>query len=244
MSVKLFFLAILPFSILSCSKASYLNNRGVMEAYFEDFKGSKEFFLEALTLEPNYFEARYNLALADMTQEQLAQAYKELDYLEAELLKSENLKPELKAKSLFQIYFAKAFIKGLLGEIPKALDFYQKSLEIAPNSKEVKKNIELLLQGQKGESGQKQGEDESDQSGKEGEEKSDKSKKGDESKDSEGEKESDKDIKGRDDKTLKRKNLSQKEVNQILKEIKKQESEIRSKENTQFKGEGASGKTW
>lgn len=235
---------LLLLSTLSCSKASYLNNRGVLEAYFENSKESKEFFLEALTLEPNYFEARYNLALNDMTEEQLANSYKELEYLEAAIVNSTNLSTDIKSQSLFKVYFAKAFIKGLLGEIPQALELYQNCLDIHPDSKDVKKNIELLLQGQQGEGGDKQSDEESDKSGKDGKNRSDKSKKGDESKDSEGEEMSDKDIKGRDDKSLKRKKLSKKEVNQILKEIKKQESEIRSKENTQFKGEGASGKTW
>ena len=46
----------------------------------------------------------------------------------------------------FMTLFNQAFIKGLLNQKEEALSLYQKSLEIAPESLEVRTNIELLFQ--------------------------------------------------------------------------------------------------
>ncbi len=57
----------------------------------------------------------------------------------------------------FMTLFNKAFLEGLLGQKKKSLELYQKSLEITPESLEVRTNIELLFQQQKNQKGGKEG---------------------------------------------------------------------------------------
>jgi len=211
--------------------------------HFEKYRSSKNAFVESLVLSPESLHTRYNLSLVDLKEERIASADKELDYLLKLLKNSQNF--DKKNEELFKVLFAKAIIQTSLENIPGALKRYQEALELKPDSVSVKTNIELLLKNQSGKSGS-DGE-KSDKKGKKGDSKKDQEQDGGDSKDKkgEGEKPSDETPKGRDDSTLKRKNLSEKEKDQILKEIKSQESKIRSKENSnKKKGEGVSGKAW
>ena len=233
--------------LASCSKPSLLNNEGVLDMYFEKYRSSKDAFVESLVLSPESLHTRYNLSLVDLKEERIASADKELDHLLKLLRNSQSF--DKKNEELFKVLFAKAIIQTSLENIPGALTRYQEALGLKPDSISVKNNIELLLKNQNGKSGS-DGE-KSDKKGKKGDSKKEKEKDkdqdGGDSKDKKGEGDnpSDETPKGRDDSTLKRKNLSEKEKDQILKEIKSQESKIRSKENSnKKKGEGVSGKAW
>ncbi len=231
--------------LASCSKPSLLNNEGVLDMYFEKYRSSKDAFVESLVLSPESLHTRYNLSLVDLKEERIASADKELDHLLKLLRNSQSF--DKKNEELFKVLFAKAIIQTSLENIPGALTRYQEALGLKPDSISVKNNIELLLKNQSGKSGS-DGE-KSDKKGKKGDSKKEKDKDqdGGDSKDKKGEGDnpSDETPKGRDDSTLKRKNLSEKEKDQILKEIKSQESKIRSKENSnKKKGEGVSGKAW
>ena len=225
-----------------CSKALILNNKGVLDFYFEDHELAKSSFLKSLVLNPESSLVRYNMSLVDISEERLALASKELSFLEEKTLNSKDYRG--KPQDLFKVLFAQAFIKGLLKNVPEALEKYQDCLEVKPNSREVKKNIELLLSAQSGDSGPQGQEQKSDKESKKGNEESEAKNQGDKQDESDGKDKSDSPIKGRDDSTLKRKKLSENEIEQILNEIKNQESKIRSQENTKYKGEGANGKTW
>ena len=52
---------------------------------------------------------------------------------------------EEKIKSLFLTYFNQGVSSGAQKKIDEALDYYQKALDLNPNSQETKKNIELLI---------------------------------------------------------------------------------------------------
>ena len=237
--LKILFLSL---ALVSCSKTSVLNNKGVLDLYFENYEEAKNSFLKALVLEPESALVRYNMSLVDISEERLALADKELSYLEKRVWASKDYKN--KPQDLFKILFAQAFLKTMLKDIPGALKKYQDCLELNPKSKEVKKNIELLLSGQSGQSGPQGQKDESKKESKEGDKESQAKNEGDKKDDSDGKEKAQKDPKGRDDSTLKRKNLSEKEIDQILKEIKNQESKIRAKENNKYEGKRTNGKTW
>ena len=194
------------------------------------------------------------MSLVDISEERLATANKELAYLEKKIWSSKDY--EQKPQDLFKVLFAQAFIKALLKDVPGALKKYQECLELNPNSRDVKKNIELLLSGQSGKSdSQNNKKQKSDRESKDGDKNAKNKNQGDKENNTEGKDKSNQEItnqeitneeiKGRDDSTLKRKNLNEKEIEQILKEIKNQESRIRSQENTkQHKRKRANGKTW
>ena len=231
--------------VCGCSRSSILNNEGVLYYYFEDTDSAKESFLKSLVLDPESTYVRYNLSLVDISEERIAAAEKELAYLEKKIWAKPNYNK--KGQELFKVMFARAFLKGAIKDIPGALKKYQEALELNPDSKAVKKNIELLLSGQSSESGSPGDKGKSEKKSDKGDKNKEQKKDGDsqdKDKDGQDETDEDKEVKGQDDETLKRKNLSPKEVEQILKEIKSQESRIRSQENSNYKGEGANGKTW
>lgn len=210
-----------------------------MESYLEQEEKGEKSFTEALLKDPHFEPARYNLAMSHLNQEQIHQAQKELDYIELS-------KNKLGKDSLYRLYFAKAYVHSLIKNTDAALENYQKALGFKPDSTEIKKNIEILTlqaqqQPQSGKGDKKQKDQASSDQG-EGEpqdkgEKDSKNKSGKEKADQQ-------EITGQDDKSLEKKKLSKRDVEQILKEIKKQESRVRSKENSKFKGQGVDGKNW
>ncbi len=210
----------------------------------ENPRAAKKEFLKALLENPGDDIARYNLAISNLASEQVKDALKEVEALEKAYEADSRFEM---SDRLFNVYFAKAFILGFIQDVPGALGAYQKALRIKPASLKVKNNIEVLTAQSSG--GKGGGESDPDKKGKkskgEGDEESSDGDQKDKSKGSnEGDKE---DIKGQDDESLKKKNLSKEELEQILKEIKDQESKVRSKENkknTDKKGGPGSEKTW
>lgn len=224
-----------------CSKSAYHTNVGYWKMYTKDIFGAEKNLVEALLENPGNLFARYNLAVNDISTEQLKNALTELDALEEIYERSESKKF---SKELFEVYFAKGFVRGMVQDVDGALESYQKALSIDPKSKDVKRNIELLTTHQT-KDGKGKGRPQNNK-GKKGEgEEGEKGQKSDK-KEGEDENPQDQDIQGQDQESLKRKNLSKEEIEQILKEIKQQESKVRAKESRKNgdSGKGDDDKSW
>jgi Ca-activated chloride channel homolog len=139
----------------------------------------------------------------------------------------------------FQALFNAARVKGEQKKVDEALDLYQQALELDPESKEVKTNIEILLAtgggGGKGDQDQDEKEKKGDQDGKEGKD----------NKDGQDQK---KPNKGQGPKPTPRpfnsEELSKQDVKNILDELKRQESQIRAKEYEKKSKETTRAKDW
>jgi len=229
--------------LTSCGPGVLQNNKGTKAFSGEDYLSAREHYIGALLENPDSNYYRYNLAISNTAGERLSDALKELEVIESSYKGRKIEDSEL--ADVFKLYFAKAFLHSLTQNVDEALEYYQKALFINPDSIDVKKNIELLIQQKKSQQSKdgKPSKDKKD-GGKKGEKSDDKG----DNKDSKGNDKDKKDLKGQDDETLKKKNLTKEEIEQILKEIKDQESEVRAKESQKNKGEkrgkGANGKTW
>jgi len=178
-------------------------------------------------------EVRLNLAYAFETNEEFDKAIKE--YLSVASGTAD-------AKLKFEAYFNAARLFGEKKQIPEALENYQKALDIDPTSIEVKTNIELLFSKQSGGGGDgddKQ-KDKSDQ-GK-GEEKE---KPGDqEKKDQEQPQPNQQNKQKRAPQPFKSQELSERDMKNILEELKRQEEKNRAKMMDQAPKENSSGPDW
>ncbi len=225
------------FTLTSCSKAAFEHNKGAVYLRLKDIDAAKNSFSRALINEPRLGVSRYSLAFSLLSAEQHKEAIQELDALITE---------QTSQKNLFKVYFAKAVVYSLIGELEKALDFYQKCLYIQSDSVEVKTNIELLFGGGDGE-----GEGKSNRSKlSKKKDKESKAGEGDKEKKEQDEKSKDATEKEKKD-SEKKKNLSPQDIERILKELKQQEKKIRSQsyqqntkgdEDKKSKKEG--GKPW
>ncbi len=233
-----YFLLGLFFVVTGCDKASVYNNSGVFQKYLGNSTQAEKDFKTALLENPYHYVARYNLSMTDLELEKLKDALTEIEEVEKIHLSDEHLS---RSKEMFKVYFAKAFLLGLIEDIPGALESYQKALSVVPDSLEVKNNIEILTKSGSGKG--KKGKSKGKKKGGKG----DGGESGDQKDKSKGQGEGDEknDPKGRDDSSLKKKNLSKEEIEQILKEIKNQESRVRAKA-TKKKGKsgGQNEKSW
>ncbi len=178
--------------------------------------------LEATIKNNNLSEVRMNLGLAFEMSGDLEKAEKA--YNMADKFSGEDKKLSFIAK------YNVARVLGMQQKIPEALAKYQQALEIVPESKEVKVNIELLLRQQQG-GGGGGGDDQQD-------------------KDGEGEGESDQPPPDAPPKEnpknneYKPQNLSKDDVKKILEELKNQEQNIREKEYKKGEKEQPKDKDW
>lgn len=135
-----------------------------------------------------------------------------------------------------EILFASKFNLGVLfsskKEIDKALEYYQKALEHNPTSKEIKTNIELLIQQQGGK-------------GKGDGENKDKNKDENQDENSEdGEQPKEPQKFQNQPKQFNSQEMSKSDVNKILEELKKQEQQIRAKHERKGDKEADNAKNW
>ena len=183
-------------------------------------------FAQSLGDLPFQSEVHYNLGRTYFENKEYEKALKE-GVAAARLADG---RPEQRFKALFLA----AAAAGAMKKIDEALSLYQSALELAPTSKEVKTNIELLLATGGGNGkGDSQGNDEGEP--KEGGSP-------DKPKDGEGEQNDQKqgqpkriDNKSRTPRPFQSEQLSNKDVENILDEINEQEERIRAK----FQREGA-----
>ncbi len=195
------------------------NNQGVGRFKAEKYHEAYDQFVQGLGELPFQAEPHYNLGRV---------YYENKDYEKAlkESLTAERLAhtPEMKFLSLFQAGAAAASMK----KVDKALELYQAALELAPESKETKTNIELLLAGGQGGGGEDQ---QQDQNGDPKDQKKD----GQGEKDQEKKQDQPRQNPKQQPKQFKSEQLSKKDVENILDELKQQEEQIRAK----FQREGA-----
>jgi len=240
---------ILSFAILIFSTSGfardvglvYRNNQGVKQFKKEKQMEAYEEFL-SLTAEAPYDSLlQFNIgsSLTSLGEEEKAEPlYKQLLKAIDERLKV--TKDADEQKELLKVRFAVIYNLGVhyqsIKEIDKALMYYQGGLEMMPDSKEIKTNIEMMFQ-----QGQGQG-----QGG-------DKSEKGDQQQDKgEGQQEQQQDSgadRQQNDKNQKKEfdqnQMSMEDLKRIMEELKQQEQNIRAKVQ-QKKGDknDKGGKEW
>ena len=181
----------------------------------QDAQSAYQHLLEAM--EKKSFDPRLylNLGLAFELNGEWDQAF--LSYEKAKKYSGDD--PRIDFLSLYN----GARVRGLQQKIPEALSLYQGALEIIPDSKEVKTNIELLMrlhqQQQKQQAKNNQGDSDKDKS------------------DSQGDQENkDGPIQNRKDQPrIFKSELSEDDIRNILDEIQTQEQKIRAKEHKQSK---------
>ncbi len=154
----------------------------------------------------------------------------------------ERYKEQLYPGDIFQIYYNLGLRYHHAKETEKALEFYQKALDVNPASLETKHNIELLIQQQQGGGGDGKS-DKKDQDGK-GENKDpndgeDKEK----NKDKEQEKDRQQTSKYKP-RPFKGEQLSEADVKKILGELSQQDKKIRANYNKKDRKEDKNAKDW
>lgn len=198
-----------------------------------------QYELKILENEPNSVQTHSNLGIVfDYLQkkDESGQSFDNaLDLLE-------RYKEQLTPSDIFQIYYNLGLRFHNAKDTEKALEFYQKALEINPASVETKHNIELLIQQQQSGGGGGQGKDKNqDEQGKQNQD----PKEGD-----------DKDKKDKDQnqdrqQTSKYKprpyqgdKLSEADVKKILGELSQQDKKIRANYNKKDRKEDKNAKDW
>jgi Ca-activated chloride channel family protein len=184
--------------------------------------------IQALSLDPLNPKLRQNLGLVYLVNRDEGKALAEFK-LAAQL---SNQNPQLKFESLFNA----AVVSGAMSDIDGALAFYQAALELNPESLEVKKNIELLLNNQ----GQGKGKDQQEQAGDQGEQQQDQS----QNQDNKGEGGQGEKQEQKGPKPFESKELTKEDVRRILEELKNQEQKIRAELLSKGAKEKPNGKDW
>lgn len=218
--------------------SSYHLNEEALENFKEKAYGqSLQNLIQALESEPMNPKIHLNLGMTLLAMEEPERAAKA--FSSAASLTSN-------PKERFIALFNEAYSYGESKRIDKALETYQKALEIDPDSIEVKTNIELLLSGQQNNQGQ--GEGKNDPNNKEGQSQGDSS-------EGEGDQEKKENNQGQGQqqqqqpqaqkpREFKSKELTASDVKKILEELKSQEQGIRAKEYEKGPKERPSGKDW
>lgn len=230
MSLRLLYL----FAFLFCFESnastwnSYLLNKKAVESLKAEESGeSLQNLVQALSEDPLNPKLHMNLGLVLIALEESEQAAKSF-VAAGQLGKSDEL--------LFAAHFNAGFAFAAAKQVEKALQSYQKALEINPTSIEVKTNIELLLQSQ-------QNQDQSD-SGGEGEPKEDQKDEGEGQGDQNQPPPPPQEKPQKKPKEFKSEELTASDVKKILEELKSQEQGIRAKEYEKGPKERPSGKDW
>lgn len=219
-------------------RAIYWNRQGVEHLKKQKPEEAVSKFSEALSADPEAAEIHLNMGLAF---EALGDAERALkSYKTADLL-AQN----------FDTQFISRFNQGALLQKAKrtdeALEAYHKALEVNPESRETKINIELLIQDQQQSGGKGQGQqNKPDQQKGEGEGQDQQK----DPKDGEGDKDKKEDkpkeyAKNKPQpRPFKSEDLTQSDVNKILGELRNQEQRIRSEYNKREVKEKSRDKDW
>lgn len=246
--VGILFGGILIYSLLPKPWTNEIESRLYWRAFLANESGLRSFkdkdlslatnkWAEGLSFSPGLMPLHYNLGLGWQLMSRNEEAVKSYNIP----LKDPNASSEIQFDSNFNM--------GVLFQAAKqtdpALEKYQAALDIEPNSRETKINIELLIQSQQG-GGKGEGENKDkkdDQGGGKGDQdqKKDQDGKGDQNKEEE-KKEYAKNKPQK--KEFKSEQLSQSDVNKILGEIKQQEQKIRAEYNKKEGKEQPRDKDW
>lgn len=205
------------------------NNDGIKHYKAEEYPEAFSSFAEALSRDP--FNPKYHLNLGDAF-------YKRGDLPKAMAeFESTSQSPKADNDTKFQALFNTGNAAVDAKDFAKALDYYQRALEIKPDSVETKTNIELAL---KEEQKQNKSGDKNDDKKQDKDQKDDQNKKNDENekKKQEGDKEQQQKNQSPSQaptpkptpQGFKSGNLSESDVQRILEELKRQEQEIRARQ--------------
>ncbi|MGZ6480267.1 MAG: tetratricopeptide repeat protein [Bdellovibrionales bacterium] len=212
---------------------SYWRNREALHKFNDkSFYPAYQGFLKALEEDPLNPELHMNLARTFEANEEWEKAEK--GYKSALKLLPEG--SELRFEALFNL----GGVLGKQSKIDEALTAYQACLEMVPDSKEVKTNIELLFQGGGGQ-GQSKNDDKKDQQGKDQQKKDGEGQDKDQKKNPD---QGDKQDQKKQAKPFESKELTPQDEKKILDEIKNQEQAIRAQEYERNAKEAPRGKDW
>jgi tetratricopeptide (TPR) repeat protein len=154
----------------------------------------------------------------------------------------ERYKDQLSPADMFQIYYNIGLRYHTAKNTDRALEFYQKALDINPSSNETKHNIELLIQQQQQGGGGGEGKDKNQEGqGKQNEDPKDKDGKDKKDKDQEKDREQSSKYKPRPYQGDK---LSEADVKKILGELSQQDKKIRANYNKKDRKEDKNAKDW
>ena len=215
-------------------RSYFANRRGLSELQKKSYFPAYRQFLSGLETDPLNINLHLNIALSSELNEDFEKA-------EAGYRGILGLLPK-DSPERFAPLFNLGGVLARQKKIKEALAAYQQALDLQPDSKEVKTNIELLWQqGGGGGSGDSQ-EDK----------KNDKDQKGQQSQDSKDQKDQNKNQNQREEQKQKRpqpkpfdsKELSPQDVKKILDEIKNQEQAIRAQEYERGAKDSPKGKDW
>lgn len=230
----LFIVAYTSFAAARGVDLIYKNNEGVRQFKKEKQNDSYEMFMGLLAEAPYDPLIQFNLgsALGGVGEEDKAEAlYKQL--LKTVDQKLSQKPGESEVAELYRVKFALLYNLGVhyqtIKDVDQALKFYQQALEIMPDSKEIKINIELMMKQQSGGGGGKGDPDQKDQPQQEG----------DQPQGGEGEQppprpEQQDPSKDKKPQEFDQKHMSREDLERIMEELKQQEQNIRAK--TQKKG--------
>jgi tetratricopeptide (TPR) repeat protein len=232
---KLILLFVIAMSLLGCGvevdpRTVWDNHVGSRELEKGSFTDAQKDFLRALSIDPFIGELHVNLGLT----------YQALQQGDAAIQSYQSAEKWARNPGVsFVSRFNQGVLHGENKKVDEALDDYQRSLEIRPDSLEAKTNIELLIAAQKGD-GQGEGKD---QDKKDDQKKDDKDKKGKgQGQDKDNQDQNKKDDQGNSDQQKSPPNpkgdkqykprefkgdLSEQNVKKILGELKQQEQKIR-----------------
>lgn len=215
------------------------NNEGVKKFQNRNGHRALEDFSSALSDLPYSGDIHFNLGDSFLIRREMEKATTEFELA----LKHAPTDSRRDRATRFRALFNLATIQAEQKNNDKALELYQKALEIDPESVEVKTNMELLTQQDSGGGG---GQDDNQQ-----DKKNDKDKKG-----GEGDKKDDQkndQNKKNDEKfenprptprPYKSEEISQQDMKRILEELKRQEGNIRARMDNERKKEAPAAKDW
>ena len=227
------FIALPQLAFAQPLKSIFLNNDGTKDLKEQRISMAQQNYLKALSESPDNYVARLNLGVAFVFNEEIDKARKEFEIP----LRATNTSPEIRYLAHFNA--GRAYHQEK--KTDEALKHYQDSLKYQKDSLQAKANIELLVQQQMGQGQGGSGDEEQDQNPKDQDQENqgggkDDNKEQQDPKDGENEKEKEKPNKPQD--------LSDKDIEKILEELKNQEQKIRALEYGKKQKEDPNGKTW
>lgn len=232
-AILFLFLALSGCGVSSTWQALRENSAGVAALKAQNPGGASEHFITGLAGAPFEPVLHLNLGLSLDQQKKPDDAVK--SYVVAEAMARNDVEKFIARFNLGEAY-------GRAKKIDEALMWYQRALEIKPDSLETKVNIELLI-NQQGKGGQDQQQDGQGQ----GDQKQDSKDQNKDNKDDKDKKDSDKKEYGQTPKYQPRPfkgELNESEVKKILGEIRQQEQKIRAEFNRKEVKERPRDKDW
>lgn len=229
---------IIPLSLMLCGFAPpsiETNNQGVKSFNEENYNEAFNKFADALSKDPESPIMHFNLANTFHKNGQTPKALTELEAVEA--------MPQASADAKYMAMFNAGNMAVEAKDLTKAMGYYQKALQYKPDSQEVKTNIELALRDPQGGGGGGKDDEKKEKQDQKQDQKENENK--DENK---GEKKEQKPDQGQrpKPKPFQSKDLNEADVKRILEELKRQENEIRAKNQKKNKNAEVpqSGKDW